>query len=400
MAMQPSIAHFDLDTFFVSVERLKNPDLTGKPLLVGGSVQRGVVSACSYEARKFGVHSAMPMHQALKLCPTAIVVKGSMKDYSYYSQRVTNIINQNMPTVQKASIDEFYVDMTGMDTFFGCFDYARKVKECITSETGLPVSFALASNKIISKIATNECKPVGEMHVLPGTERVFLSPLPIEKIPMVGDKSALVFKAHGIYTIGDMLQLSSVQLHQLLGKNGINLLNKLFNQQETPVKSASTRKSVSCENTFHQNTSNVGFLKNELVRLVEKVGYELREKRMKTNCVGVKIKYDDFRVVVHQCQIEATSYDHLIMQTAKQLFKQLYMGNRLVRLIGVRLSNLEDAFQSSLFDIDFNQCKLYKEMDYLKMKHGTRIVNRASSSIAYEQDHAKPGSEMWFNRNA
>ncbi len=400
MPTQPCIAHFDLDAFFVSVERLKNPALQGKPLLVGGSAQRGVVSACSYETRKFGVHSAMPMHQAISLCPEAIVVKGSMEAYSYYSQMVTSIIRQSMPLVQKASIDEFYIDMTGMDAFFGCFSYARQLRQRITKETGLPVSFAVASSKIVSKIATNECKPNGEMQVLPGTERLFLSPLLIDKIPMVGQKSALILRAKGIYTIGDILSQSADELLQALGKNGLSLFNRLNGCNEAPVKSYRQKKSISCENTFHHNTNDETFLHNELVRLIEKVSHELREENMQAGCIGIKIKYDNFKVFIHQCQIEPTMYDHIIMKTVKQLFETLYAKGRMTRLIGVRLSNLVSSRQARLFTADATHHNLYRELDGIRNKYGSKAVNRASAIIAYDQDHAKPENVMWFNRNA
>lgn len=400
MAAQTCIAHFDLDTFFVSVERLKDPSLNGKPLIVGGSAQRGVVSACSYETRKFGVHSAMPMHKAMKLCPQAIVVRGSYNDYSDYSQQVTNMIRQTMPVVQKASIDEFYIDMTGMDTFFGSFNYARHLKQRIMKEIGLPVSFALATTKIVSKIATNECKPTGEMQVLPGTEKAFLSPLPIYKVPMVGEKSTAILKANGIHFIGDILRLNAKDAMSLLGKNGLGLLNRLNGFEEKPIKQSHQKKSISCENTFHYNSNDETFLQNELVRLVERVGQELREDNLQAACVGIKIKYDDFKVFIHQCQIDSTTYDHVIIKAVKQLFRSLYIKERLVRLIGVRLSSFSTSYQAKLFSSDSNQTSLYKQLDDIKAKFGAKMINRASSVIAYQYDHTKPENTLWHNRNA
>jgi DNA polymerase IV len=397
--MQTCIAHFDLDAFFVSVERLKNPQLKNKPIIVGGSAQRGVVSACSYETRKFGVHSAMPMHQAIKLCPQAIVVRGSYNDYGYYSQKVTDMIRQTMPVVQKASIDEFYIDMTGMDTFYGSFEYARRLKHRIMQEINLPVSFALATSKIISKIATNECKPNGEMQVLPGTEISFLSPLPIEKVPMVGQKSAVILKAKGIHTIGDILCFNEKQVLEVLGKSGLSLLHRLKGHDETPVKQYRQKKSISCENTFHHNSNDEVFLANELVRLVEKIGQELREESFQAGCIGIKIKYDDFKVFIHQCQIEPTNYDHTIIKVVKELFSSLYIRGRMVRLLGVRLSSFTSSHQRKLFYTDDKHTELYKELDGIKEKYGSAIINRASSVIAYQYDHAKAENVLWYNRN-
>ena len=235
MSPQRYIAHFDLDSFFVSVERIKDTTLIGKPLLVGGHSDRAVVAACSYETRKFGVHSAMPMKQALRLCPQAIVVKGSIGEYSKYSRIVTEIISNKMPVVEKASIDEFYVDLTGMDKFFGCYQYTKELKVQIITETGLPVSFALASNKLISKIATNEAKPNGEIEILNGTEKSYLAPMKIEKMPMVGQNTANTLHKVGIFTIGQMADMPMLQLQKLLGKSGVSLWQKAYGIDNSPI---------------------------------------------------------------------------------------------------------------------------------------------------------------------
>ncbi len=399
MAPQQCIAHFDLDTFFVSVERLKNPELVGKPLLVGGSMQRGIVSACSYEARKYGVHSAMPMHMALKLCPHAIVVKGDMSSYSHYSHWVTKIIVSVAPLVQKASIDEFYIDLTGMDDHFSSFQFIQNLKNRITCETGLPISFALASTKIISKIATNECKPNGELQILPGTEKTFLSPLPIEKVPMIGEKTAELLHKSGIRLIGDLINRSLNDAEKLLGKNGVGLWRRLNGFEASPVIPYREPKSISSENTFLQDTVDKGFMMNELVRLTEKVCLELRNNNKKAGCIGIKIKYSTFRVAIHQRQTEHTSFDHIVIQTVKELFSELYISNTPIRLLGVRLSSFTDLSQLHLFTDNNNMPCLYKTVDKMKDKYGYTIIQRASSKAAVIKDKIHSKIPIWFNRN-
>src|SRR3954464_6341803 len=185
------IAHLDLDTFFVSVEQQRNPKLKGKPVIVGGSSDRGVVTSCSYEARKFGVHSAMPMRHALRLCSHAVVVKSDYEAYSQYSKMVTDVIRDSVPLFEKSSIDEFYIDMTGMDKHFGCWKFTNELKGKVNKESGFPISFSLAGNKLVSKIATNEVKPQGRIEVPGGNEKNYLAPLSIMKMPGVGKEVGL-----------------------------------------------------------------------------------------------------------------------------------------------------------------------------------------------------------------
>ncbi len=223
---QRYIAHFDLDSFFVSVEVLKAPGLKGKAVLVGGHSERGVVTACSYEARKFGVHSAMPMKKALQLCPHAIVVGGSRSDYSHYSRVVTEIIAAKAPLFEKASIDEFYLDLTGMDKYFDPFQWTIALRQEIIDKTGLPISFALASNKMVAKIATDEAKPNGYIHVAAGFEKEFLAPLKVNKIPGVGEHTYKTLLTMGIKTIQDIAGYDRKELERVLGKYGGELWQK------------------------------------------------------------------------------------------------------------------------------------------------------------------------------
>lgn len=394
------IAHFDLDAFFVSVERLKDPSLKNKPLIVGGHSDRGVVAACSYETRKFGVQSAMPMKQALKLCPEALVIKGDMASYSKYSRIITEMIENALPIVEKASIDEFYADMTGMDKYFGCFQYLIDLKQKITKEIGLPISFALASNKMISKIATNEAKPNGEIHILTGTEKAFLAPMKIEKIPMVGESTTTILHKEGIYTIGQLAESSVIRLEKILGKNGAGLWYKANGISTSEVEPYGEQKSISSENTFEVDTKDKIFLEQEIARLTEKIAYELRGEGKLTGCIAIKLRYENFDTLSRQTTISYTSSDHLLITVAKRLFSELHDNNRPVRLVGVRFSHLiETQLQLSLFESITDRPQLYKAIDGLKHKFGLDSVQRAVSLQAKRNTHLRPTDALWISRN-
>lgn len=282
------IVHLDLDTFFVSVERLINPKLIGKPVLVGGNGDRGVVASCSYEARKFGIHSAMPMKTALRLCSHAVVVRGDHEAYSKYSNLVTDVIRDRVPMFEKSSIDEFYVDMTGMDKFFGCSLYSKELKASIIKESGLPISYALASNKLVSKVATNEVKPNGQLEIPFGNERSYLAPLKVDRLPGVGDKTKILLINMGIYKVETLAQIPVPMMINLLGKHGIDLHRKANGVDESPVVPFHEAKSISTENTFQQDTIDLKFLNAELVRMTEKIAFQLRSENKLAGCITVK----------------------------------------------------------------------------------------------------------------
>ena len=288
------IAHLDLDAFFISVECLKNPALKGKPLLIGGSSDRGVVVACSYEARRFGIHSAMPMKVAKRLCPEAQLIRGDMESYSKYSHLVTNIISSEVPLFEKSSIDEFYVDMSGMDKFFGCSLFTAELKHKIFKESGLPISYALASNKLISKVATNEVKPDGQIEIAFGDEKKFLAPLHVVKIPGIGKQTALLLIQMGVETVKVLSEIPLPMMQNLLGKNGIELWRRSQGIDDSPVVPYAEQKSISTENTFESDTIDVDFLHRELVRMTEKIAFELRQQNKLTGCVTVKLRYSTF----------------------------------------------------------------------------------------------------------
>lgn len=368
----------DLDSFFVSVERLQNDYFKGKPLLIGGGSDRGVVASCSYEARAFGVHSAMPMRLAKQLCPEAIVVRGDMERYSQYSQMVTEIIHEAVPTYEKSSIDEFYIDLTGMEKFFGCMKLATELKQSIIRNTGLPISFGLSQNKTVSKVATNESKPDGQRQVDHGTEKSFLSPLTVDKIPMVGDKTAYTLRKMGVQKIHTLQQVPVEMLEAVFGKMGRVISEKANGIDRTPIVPYSERKSISTENTFGKDTIDVRKLESILVAMTEQLAFKLRKAQQLTSCVTVKIRYSDFDTHTLQRSIPYTAADHVLIPMVKELFTKAYSRRMLIRLIGVRFSSLVHGnYQINLFDDTEGSIKLYQAMDKLRQKHGDNAVVRA-----------------------
>ncbi|HXB90974.1 MAG TPA: DNA polymerase IV [Puia sp.] len=371
------IAHFDLDAFFVSVECILDPSLKGKPILVGGR-ERGVVAACSYEARKYGIHSAMPMKTAMRLCPQATVVGGTRGEYSRYSRWVTEIIAGRAPLFEKASIDEFYLDLTGMDRFFDPYQWTIDLREAITNATKLPISFALASNKMVSKIATNEAKPNGYINVPAGMEQEFLAPLKVNKIPGVGDHTYQALREMGIETIRDLSERSAAELERNFGKYGLDLYNKSRGIHESEVVPYHEAKSISTENTFDENKTDTVFLMAELVRMTERVAYELRQDNKTTGCIAVKIRYPDFETTSRQVAIPYTFYDDELIAKAKELFHKLWRPGQPIRLMGVRLSELTaEAIQTNLFEDTQKKTELYKAIDEVKNRFGKDAVVKA-----------------------
>ena len=375
---QRYIAHFDLDSFFVSVEMLLDPSLLGKAVVVGGSRDRGVVTTCSYEARKFGVRSAMPMRKAMELCPHAIIVKSSYGQYAKYSAWVTNIIAANAPLYEKASIDEFYIDLTGMDTFFNPLEWTIKLRQTIMDETGLPISFGLATNKLVAKIATDEAKPNGYLFVTPGKEKEFLAPLPVEKLGGVGKKSHQTLLGLGIYTIGDILKYDGMLLEKALGKWGTQLIRQANGLSDSVVSPHRESKSISAENTFEENTSDLEILLAQLVGQAERVAYELRQEKKYATCVAIKFRNANFETSTRQITIPATIADSDIIKAATDLFTKLYVPGTMVRLLGVRLAGLTDTgAQTNLFDNKTEQHALYDAIDAVKNKFGKSVLRKA-----------------------
>jgi DNA polymerase IV len=378
LAPDRAILHLDLDAFFVSVEVLRDSRLKGRPLIVGGKGGRGVVAACSYEARHFGVHSAMPMKLALRLCPNALVISGDMEAYSKYSRLVTDVIANRAPLFEKSSIDEFYLDLSGMDRFFGSYGWATELRQTITRETGLPISFGLSVNKMVSKVATNEAKPNGQLQIPRGSEREFIAPMSIGKLPMVGEKTFRFLRGMGIAQVQTLREMPVELLEQLLGKSGGELWRRANAIDESPVVPFTEAKSISTERTFQQDTMDTHWLKSLLVTMVEKLAFKLREQHKLTGCLTVKIRYSSFDTVSRQAHIAYTAADHVLLEKAMELFDKLYDRRLLIRLVGVRLSDLvQGRHQIDLFDDTPEYIRLYQAMDRMRSKYGADKLMRA-----------------------
>jgi len=379
MSARRYIMHIDLDSFFVSVERLDNPALIGKPIIIGGNAQRGVVASCSYETRKFGVHSGMSSRDAFKLCPDAISVRGNHARYSEESKKVTKIIDEMVPLYQKASVDEFYIDLTGTDRFYDPYKLATQVRERIIRETGLPISFGLASGKTIAKMATNRAKPNGQLFVPHGCEMAFLAPLSIRAIPGMGESTCQKFYNYGIEKIGDLQKVELRFLETIFGKNGRWIYEKARGVDYGEIVPHSDRKSISTENTFMNNVSDERMLESILVSMTEELSGKLRRENKLASCLAIKLRYANFETHTQQEKIPLTAAEHILIPGIKNLLKKAWQNKRPVRLIGVRLSNLATgSYQINLFEDNEEQIRLYQAMDSINFKFGDKTICRAA----------------------
>ncbi|WP_257668984.1 DNA polymerase IV [Parapedobacter tibetensis] len=391
--MERHIVHCDLDSFFVSVERLLNSDLMGKPVLIGGSSDRGVVASCSYEARKFGIHSAMPMRLARQLCPEAILVKGDHDLYSKYSNIVTEIIEEKAPLVEKASIDEHYIDMSGMDKFFGTWKITQELRQRIIEETGLPISFGLSINKTVSKIATGEAKPCGEKKVDDGTEKPFLAPLSIRKIPGIGDKTYPLLRNMGISKIHTLQEMEVFTMRRVMGENGVSIWKKANGIDNNPVVPFHEQKSMSKETTYESDTIDMDILKKTLVSMVDELAFDLRKEKKLTGCITLKIRYSNFDTHTQQVKVPFTNSDRVIMEKVMELFRKLYSRRMLIRLVGVKFSNLiYGSYQVDLFNDTLEEISLMQAMDEIRMRYGAKYILRGI--CLQDDDKAKGGKDV------
>ena len=371
--MERTILHMDLDTFFVSVERKIDNRLEGKPILVGGIGDRGVVAACSYETRSFGVHSGMPMKMARNLCPEATVIRGEGGVYSEHSKVVSEIIRQAVPVFEKASIDEFYADLSGMDRFQGSsYKMAQELRMRIKREAGLPISFGLSANKLVSKVATGTAKPDNERKIEFGTEKSFLAPMLVKKIPMVGDKTTQILYNLGIKHVRTIQEMPVEMMAKVLGKNGVVLWNRANGIDETPIIPFHERKSISNERTFGKDTGDVKRMREMIRAMAENLAYQLRNGDKLTSCISVKIRYSDFNTFSKQLKIPYTSADHMLIPQIERLFDQLHNRRMMVRLVGVTFSDLVNGkYQINMFDDSEEKLNLYQAMDLLRNRYGT-----------------------------
>ncbi|MFN3021790.1 DNA polymerase IV [Chryseobacterium sp. TY3] len=376
--MDRAIVHMDLDTFFVSCERRNNSKLNGIPVIIGGG-DRGVVASCSYEARRFGVRSAMPIRMAMKLCPDAKIIRGDQELYSNLSHLVTEIIQEKVPVMEKASIDEFYLDLSGMDKFFGCYQWTTEIAEAVKKEAGLPISFALSTNKTVSKIGTGEAKPLGKLEIKEALVKAFLNPLSIKKIPMVGNVTFQLLSRIGIRTIKTLSEMPVHVLQQMIGKNGTELWKKANGIDENPVIPYSERKSISTERTFTNDTMDIVAIKGLISGMAEQLAYQLRKEKWLTSTVTLKIRYANFDTETKQCRVAYTAVDHTLSRVALDLFEKLYTRRMRLRLVGLRFTNLvHGEHQMDLFEDTEELINLYQSMDYLKNRFGSNAVGRAA----------------------
>jgi DNA polymerase-4 len=378
-----TILHLDLDTFFVSVERLMDRRLNGKPILIGGTGDRGVVASCSYETRRFGIHSGMPMRQARQMCPEALVIRGNSANYMKHSQVVTDIVKEAVPICEKSSIDEFYADLTGMDRFFGCWSFSQELRNRIVKETGLPISFGMSTNKTVSKVATGEAKPAGILRVNDGDERPFLAPLSIRKIPMVGTQTFQILRNLGVRQILTLQQMPPEMMAQVLGAHGVAIWRKAQGEDATPVVEYNERKSISTERTFGKDTTDMTKLRGILTAMTENLAFQLRRGKKLTACITIKIRYADFDTRSMQARIPYTAADHKLLPKALELFDKLYDRRVRVRLIGIRLSHLvSGGCQLDLFDDTEERVSLYAAMDAIRNRFGDRSIVSAAGMEA------------------
>ncbi len=375
---QRSILHLDLDSFFVSVERLRNSRLNGIPLIIGGYSDRAVVASCSYEARAYGVRSAMPVKMALKLCPDATVLKGDMEAYQQHSKVVTEIIREQAPVFEKSSIDEFFLDLSGMDKYVGCWHWAQELRQRIIRESGLPISSGLSVNKLISKIGTGEAKPLGEKLIQPGLEKAFIAPMSVRKIPSIGKVTFKKLSLMGIHDVKTLSEIPKLLLQREFGKNGLELWKKANAIDYSPVVPYRERKSISTEHTFEHDTIDVELLKNYITKMVVKLAYELRSKKKLTANIAIKLRYADFNTYSKQQQIPYTASDQTLIEFAHRLFEKLYQKRQLIRLIGVRFGKLVHGQQQmELFNDSHKEQELLRVMDDIRKKFGIKAIKRA-----------------------
>ena len=376
---QKSILHLDLDAFFAAVEVLHNSALKGKPVLIGGKSGRGVVASCTYEARRFGIHSAMPMRMALRLCPDAIVLKGDYDKYTRHSKVVTEIIQEQAPLFEKSSIDEFYVDLTGMDKYVGCWKWSQELRNSIIKETGLPISCGLSVNKTVSKIGTGEAKPNGQQLVQAGQEKQFIAPLSTRKMPGVGNQTFRKLSLMGVRTIKTLSEIPPQLLQREFGKTGKKLWQKANAIDYTPVVPYTEQKTLSAERTFQLDTIDLKILKGQLTKMTMQLAFEMRKQQKLTACITVKIRYTDFNTYTLQKRIPHTANDRILIQHVLQLFEKLYQRRQLIRLVGVKFSNLVHGYyQVNLFEDTHEEVSLLTAMDKIRNRFGGRAVTLAS----------------------
>lgn len=371
--------HLDLDAFFISVERILNPSLEGKPVIVGGDPKgRGVVAACSYEAREYGIHSAMPIRKAYQLCPDGIYIRGHYEEYVRFSRIVRKILEKYFPLVEQASIDEFYLDFSGCERIYGHpYFFASRIQVEIKHETGLPCSIGIASNKFVAKVASDYAKPEGITFVVPGQEAEFLAPLPVEAMPGVGDVMKKELNARGFYTIGQIAKTPKAYFEFVFGKYGSVLHDHACGIGSSIFSIEYEQKSISRETTYQTDTSDIGYIESTLLELVRDAGNALRSENFMTRTISIKLRYSDFVTTTRSKTLtDPTDNDKIIYSTAQELLRKSYTRRVTIRLIGIHLSNFVPFVeQGELFPkIEEKQARILRTIDRLNAKYGEDVV--------------------------
>jgi DNA polymerase-4 len=397
--------HLDMDAFFVSVEELYDPSLKGKPVVVGGRPnERGVVSAASYAARKFGVHSALPLRTAYRLCPQAIFVDGHPERYRDYSHKVYGVLQSFSPLVEMASIDEAYLDMTGTERLYGPpLRAAHLLHQRMKAETGLNCSIGIAASRLVAKISSDQAKPNGVLWVIPGEEAAFLAPLDVRKVPGVGKVTEKQLNALGIRKVGDLARLDEAFLEQRLGKWGLALAGKSRGLDaggwfDTEIGAGEGPKSISHEHTFSEDTTDLAQIESTLARLCEMVGRRLREHRLHARTIQLKLRYSDFSTFTRAHSIaRATDLDTELFEEIRELFRRHWKTGAAVRLLGVHVSFWsEDGLQLNLIGEEKHQKwkQALEAADRLRDKFGESAVSLAAGLRGNfrERTHENPAS--------
>jgi DNA polymerase IV len=373
-----TIFHLDLDAFFVSVERILDPSLNGKPVIVGGDPQgRGVVAACSYEARKFGLHSAMPIRRAYSLCPQGIYLHGNFKEYSRYSRIVKDLLSKYAPVIQQASVDEYYMDFTGTENIYGkYFDFAKKLQQIVLTETGLPCSIGIGKNKTLAKIGSDCMKPMGVTYIEPGFEKKFLAPMPVETIPGIGKKTTIELNRRGFYKIGDIAEAPLEYFTKAFGKGGMDIWYKANGEGNEYLTEDHDPKSISRENTFMEDTIDLDLIKDTMFTMTGQVCQNLRDNKMQAMCINLKLRYSDFSTLTRAKSVPPTDDDKVVFETVWALFIKNYTRRVSVRLIGVGLTKfVKLPDQKALFDdTDEKRKKILEAVNTIRNKHGYNLI--------------------------
>ena len=376
---QKSILHLDLDAFFAAVEVRDNSALKGKPLIIGGKSGRGVVASCTYEARRFGIHPAMPMQMAVRLCPDVIVLRGDYDKYSRHSKVVTDMIQEQAPVFEKSKIDEFYLDLTGMDRHVGCWKWSQELRTNIMRETGLPISCGLSVNKTVSKIGTEESKPHGQQLIPAGEEKQFIAPLSTRKLPGVGVQTFRKLALMGVRKIKTLSEIPPQLLQREFGKKGKSLWQRANGVDHRPVIPYAEKKAIAVEHTFQLDTIDLTILKGQLTKMALALAFELRKQKKLTACITVKIRYTDDNTYTLQKRITHTANDKIIIQQTLKLFKKLYQRRQLIRLVGIKFSNLVHGYyQVSLFEDTQEEVNLMSAMDKIRKRFGEGAITLGS----------------------